>query len=91
MSVPHAVRNVCKWRALPTAPGTRAAPHDVMCSNCKRVVPFLDAWTTIPYSPITEQPIGHGYVHCQMCAVALDATAAWMDAHRRYEGRTLPG
>jgi len=87
-SVPEPVRGLCLWEPLATAPGTRTAPHDVMCSACRRVVPFLDAQTTIPYSPVTGQPISHGYVHCKMCAHSLDATAAWMDAHRRYEGRT---
>ena len=84
VSVPKAVQGVCRWLSLPTAPGTRTAPHDVMCSACRRVIPFLDAFTTVPYSPVTGAPIGHGYVHCKMCRVALDATAAWMDAHRRY-------
>jgi hypothetical protein len=83
-SVPDAVAGLCRWQSLPTAPGTRTAPHDVMCAACRRVVPFLDAMTTIPWSPVTSDPIGHGYVHCKMCAVALDATAAWMSAHQRY-------
>lgn len=91
VSVPEPVKGMCRWQLLATAPGTRAAPHDVMCVSCKRVVPFLDAMTTIPYSPVSGGPIAHGYVHCKMCAVAFDATMAWMDAHREWQARNMSG
>lgn len=83
MTVPEPVRDLCKWVPLPEAPGIRTAPHDVMCCGCRRVVPFLDASTTVPYSPVTGLPIASGYVHCKMCVHVLDATAAWMQAYRR--------
>lgn len=60
----------------------RAERQYVTCCHCKTSVEYIDSWAAVAFGVHGNRLPLPSFIHCQLCAVTLDAQAAWMSAYQ---------